>query len=278
MERPLFADLAAALGLYFVWLLGQQAYVMLNIPPLIAAGLLLVVGLIFAAWFLLPGASPAQAERRERSLVRPLAGYIGWSLVAALGVAVALTVFIGIYGRLVPSPDLPTDQVDAYMKRPYSWLPFFVGFVAIDALVSEVIFRGWVQQRLTKAFGPEVAMANAAALSAVATLLPPLVPVLFLLGLACGFSVYLTRSVWSAVLIHIAFKATWFAADAWIPEFDGPSGPFGDARGIATGVGLMVIAGAVAAFAFHKQRIRHDADAEAESRAPSAEARSSLPR
>ena len=262
MERPLFADLSAALGLFFIWSLAQILFLVLDIPPAAATAQVLLVGLLFAARYVLPAGDPAQIERRVRSRVRPLGAQWPWTIVSALALALLLTTVVGLYTRFIPPAEVPNAALDAYLKLPYGGLPLFAGVVIVDPLVDEVIFRGWVQSRLTRAFGPETAIINAAALFAIANLDPWRVPPLFLLGLAGGYSVYLTRSIWSAVLIHLAFKAAWYAADSYWPDFDLATGPFGDARGLAMGIGLIVIAAAVTAVAFHRQRILRDAESE----------------
>jgi membrane protease YdiL (CAAX protease family) len=234
-----------------------------------------LVALLFAARYVIASPDPAQQERRARGSVRPLRGFWPWTLVAAAAVAVMLVVLTGIVAHLLPSPEQPDERIVAYLAQPRGWLPFAAGALLADPLVGEVIFRGWVQGRLTRDLGPEVAIVNTAALYAIANLDLPFLPTNLVLGLACGYAVYLTGSIWSAVITSAALNGAMLIATGPVPWFDLRKDFFADARTIAGGVGVMLVTGAVAAFAFHRMRLRRDADlAAAQQDAPPAGARS----
>ena len=66
MERPLFFDLAAALGVFMLWLLARQLFLLYDLSPLEASVQLLLMGALFASVYLGPGKSEAQTGRRAR--------------------------------------------------------------------------------------------------------------------------------------------------------------------------------------------------------------------
>jgi len=258
MERPLLLDLTSALAVFFLWLLARQFYLLYDLSPGEATAQLAVVGALFAWAYLMPGSSPAQAERRARSRLRPLGAQWPWAVLAALSIAVCLTLLVEFYARALP-PDAAEDSYVAYLARPYGIVPVIVGAAVVGPLVSEVIFRGWVQGRLTRGYGPEVAITNAAALYAVANLYPWFLPVYFVLGLLAGYSVYLTRSVWSAVMISVAFHGSLFLADAFLGDPDLPTSVLATPAGQRVAVSAVFAAAMLTVFVFSRQRRLHDA-------------------
>jgi membrane protease YdiL (CAAX protease family) len=257
MQRPLFVDLTASLALFFVLALAQGAFLYLPIPPLAAAGQVLLVGLLFYARYGVRG-DAAQQERRDRSLFRPLGAHWPWAIVSALAVTVVLVAILSVYARLVPVPTETDTTVAEYLKSPLGWLPFLVLSAVVSPLVDEVVFRGWIQGRLGAEFGPETAIINAAALFAIANLRVWSVPYLFLLGLASGYTVYLTRSIWSGVLMNAAFNGALYAVDQVYPDTDNFTALSSSTNGAFATAGLIVIFSAIAVFAWHRERIIHD--------------------
>ena len=258
MERPLFFDLAAALGVFMLWLLARELFLLYDLPPLEASLQVLGTGALFAVVYLGPGKSEAQVERRSRSGVRGLGAQWPWAILAALSVGVLLMLLVEFYARALP-PDPVDDAYTAYLARPYGIVPPILGTAVVGALVSEVIFRGWVQGRLTRAFGPEVAIINTAALYAVANLDAWFIPAYFVLGLFAGYSVYLTRSVWSAVMISVTFHASLFLADAYLGDPDLPTSVLATPEGERLAVRALCAAAMLTLFAFTRQRRVHDA-------------------
>jgi len=62
--------------------------------------------------------------------------------------------------------------------------------------------------RLERKLGPAPGIGIAAALFAAVHLLPWIFPLHFFLGIALGYSVYVTRSIWTGVILHAANNAT----------------------------------------------------------------------
>ena len=263
MERPLFFDLAAALGVFMLWLLARQLFLLYDLSPLEASVQLLLMGALFASVYLGPGKSEAQTGRRARSGVRGLGAQWPWAILSALSIGVLLMLLVEFYARAFP-PAAVDETYTAYLARPYGIVPPILGTAIVGALVSEVIFRGWVQGRLTHAFGPEVAIINTAALYAVANLDAWFIPAYFVLGLFAGYSVYLTRSVWSAVMISMAFHGSLFFADAYLGDPDLPTSALATPDGQRAAVAVLFAAAMLTFFAFTRQRRLHDAAAEDE--------------
>ncbi|HUO52059.1 MAG TPA: type II CAAX endopeptidase family protein [Gemmatimonadaceae bacterium] len=256
-DRPLIADLFTALALFLAWSVAQDVFIFADLPPVAATLQVLLVGLLFAARYVVPSNDPAQQARRARAPFRPLGAFWPWTIVAGIAAAVALVALTGLVARVLPSSDPPNPQIAAYLAQPYGWLPFVAGAMCVNPLVGEVIFRGWVQGRLTRDIGPEVGVVNAAVLYTIAFFDLPLVPTHLALGLVCGYAVYLTGSVWAAVLTSFLFNAAWVAADGLLPGFDQPAGPFVGASALAWGAGAFVAAAAVLVLAFARlQRVR----------------------
>jgi membrane protease YdiL (CAAX protease family) len=258
MERPLFFELAGALVVFFCWLLAREFFLVYDLTPVAGTIQILVVGALFASVYVAPGASAASIERRARGRVRTLGAQWPWALIAAATIAVALVLLVEFYARVLP-PAAADAPYAAYLARPYGIVPPIVATALVGPLVSEVIFRGWVQGRLTRAFGPEVAIINSAALYAVANLDPWFIPVYFVLGLLAGYSVYLTRSVWSGVMINMAFHGGLFLADAYLGDPDLPSSALATAEGQRIAVSAIFAAAMLTLFVFSRQRRLHDA-------------------
>jgi membrane protease YdiL (CAAX protease family) len=262
MQRPLFVDLTASLALFFVFALAQGAFIYLPVPPLAAAGLVLLVGLLFYARYAARGGDAAQEDRRDRSRLHPLGAQWPWAIVSALAVSAVLVALLSVYARLVPVPPDADTTVTEYLKTPFGWLPFLVLTACVSPLVDEVVFRGWIQGRLSAEFGPEAAIINAAALFAIANLRAWSVPYLFLLGLASGYTVYVTRSVWSGVLMNAAFNGALYLIDFLYPDTKDFTALSTGTKGALATAGVVILAAAIAGFAWHRERIIHDRTAD----------------
>src|SRR5262249_1489106 len=93
---------------------------------------------------------------------------------------------------------------------------------------------------------------------------PWFIPVYFVLGLLAGYSVYLTRSVWSGVMISMAFHGSLFLADATLGDPDLPSSALATAEGQRIAWTAIFSTALLTLFAFSRQRRVHDATAEEE--------------
>ena len=260
MQRPLIVDVASALLLTFVWSFAASTIFLL--PPVGGAALVLLFGAIFAARYLRPGSDPLQIERCARSRARPLGAQWPWAIGSAVAASVFLLGLVSILSHLAPpAPELDPTIAD-FLKKPLAMLPLLLADAVVDPLVQEVAFRGWIQGRLSREFGPEVAIVSAAGLFSAVFGVVHLgawnIPPLFLLGLASGYTVYLTRSVWSGVMMNAAFSLGVDLIDP--PTVDGSrlEGFSAGPDGLCNVILVMLAAAIAAILVWHRQRIVRD--------------------
>jgi membrane protease YdiL (CAAX protease family) len=158
-----------------------------------AAGTLLIA---FAAWrWVAPEWRPSL---RLRSVgIRGLAGGIAGSVVL-IGLGLALPA--GVLGRVALQP--------VALGRDF---PLLGPANALQAFSQEVQFRGLLLGALERTMSPRWANVSQAAIFGLAHLAisyggpeAPFVPITFLVGLAFGWLVRRTNSLWPAVIIHAA--------------------------------------------------------------------------
>jgi membrane protease YdiL (CAAX protease family) len=200
---------AAYLLLFLVWNIGASLVLALTIQMGVALpGLAIILALYgWVLWrLLMAGEAP---ERRWASLrLRPLAGpALRWTLVG-VPVLLVLSWALGeVYVRLVPVPPESFDPFGPLMTSSTGRLSLTVFAVGIAPVLEEFFFRGLIQRGLERQFGPAAGIATAAAIFAVIHVLPWVLPLHFFLGLAFGYAVYATRSIWSGVILHAANNA-----------------------------------------------------------------------
>jgi membrane protease YdiL (CAAX protease family) len=78
-----------------------------------------------------------------------------------------------------------------------------VAIVLVGPLIEEVVFRGWMLRRLELRFGRATSAVVTAALFAAMHLQLVLSPQRFVFGIVAAASVYLTRSLWPAIGLHV---------------------------------------------------------------------------
>ena len=256
MQRPLFVELAAALLLLYAWLLAASS--VLYLPPLAGAGEVLFLGALFAARYLWPSDAPAQIERRARSRARRLGPQWPWAIASAIAVAVFLLGFVSIYSHLVPPTPDPDHVMADFLRQPFAMLPLLLADAVVDPVVEEVIFRGWIQGRLSREFGPEIAIVTAAGIFAAVHLSAWDIPPLFLLGLASGYTVYLTRSIWAGVMMNAAFSLGVDLLDSTALRAGGLSAFSAAPNGVRAVLLVMLGAAVAAILIWHRQRIVRD--------------------
>lgn len=127
-----------------------------SVPVLLALTAASQLGLLVVAWGYARYAGvrvPLRAPDRREAV------YLVGGLVAALGVAVGLSALLVVLDVV---PGSVIDQVGA--GNPTLYLGLGVLSVVLVAPVEEFLFRGVVQARLRKAFGPVGAIAGASLL------------------------------------------------------------------------------------------------------------------
>jgi membrane protease YdiL (CAAX protease family) len=112
-----------------------------------------------------------------------------------------------VYVGLVPVPPNTLDPFGQLTDTPMGRLSATVLAVGIAPVLEEFVFRGLLQRPLERRWGPSRAIVVTAAVFALAHMLPWVFPLHFALGVAFGFAVYATRSIWAGVLMHAANNA-----------------------------------------------------------------------
>jgi membrane protease YdiL (CAAX protease family) len=193
------------LVVFLVWNVVAGVCLLFVPPPFGLAGALILSAAYLWGYLLRspPGTAP---ERRWATLrLRSLdASTFRWSL-AAVPVLLFLSWSLGdVYTRLVPVPPENLNPFETIMSTAEGRLAIAVFAVGVAPLVEEFVFRGLIQRELERVYGPVVGITAAASLFALVHMLPWIFPLHFVLGLAFGFAVYATRSIWTSVILHAA--------------------------------------------------------------------------
>lgn len=145
------------------------------------------------------GSSPGRTVRaRAEVRLRPMHGKWTW-FCGALAAFMAFDIgFTLLWFRLVPpssTPALNPTKVSV------------VTLCLVGPVVEEAIFRGWLLRQLERRFTRGHASVVASLAFALLHLQLTGIPVRFFVGLGAALALYATRSLWSAVLIHMAHNA-----------------------------------------------------------------------
>jgi len=137
---------------------------------------------------------------QKRLSLKQLFGFSKKTLLkySLIGVAIGIPLGIGEYLVLHPAPAFPTFEVK-YLFRDMVYMFLFVG------IGEELLFRGLIQQDLTKAFGWEWGLFGASLMFAIMHLTWRSIPELgfvFLAGLVLGFIYWKTKSLVAPIVAH----------------------------------------------------------------------------
>jgi uncharacterized protein len=130
---------------------------------------------------------------------------------------------------------LPADETVAqmYAKLTWTWAVPFVLFIAFaPGFFEEMLFRGYIQRRLERRWGPAVAITIASLMFALMHITPQVVVFAFPVGLWFGFIAWRTGSIWPTVAAHALVNGTWNVFNLSmkfevIPEVSTPATLFG---------------------------------------------------
>ena len=222
-RRSLAGAVVVAAVVFLFWNLLDVGALMLPLHPLLLAVVELAVIALFA-WRYLParlttaGKPWAAREERERRAALRLRAVprSAWGTIAAwVASSLVLDQLVTmVWFHLVPRANDYANPLAELLDRPFGWLPVYLTLLVAAPLMEEVAFRGWVQRPLERRAGPVVAIAITSLLFALAHGLPLLIPYYIVAGVVLGASVYLTRSLWVAMIVHAAHNAWSNASDA----------------------------------------------------------------
>jgi uncharacterized protein len=199
----LYRPILLPLGVFILWnVVGGLA--LFYLPPLVGLPLAALLFWWVIERYLLGG--PARREERARWLrLRPLERpVLVWTL-AAVPVLLVLSWSLGeIYLHLVPVPE---DQLNPYgplLARRETRLLLSLFAIAAAPMIEEMVFRGAIQRPLEDSLGAGAGILLAALLFAAVHLQPWLLPLHLFLGIAFGWVVYATGSLWAGIILHAA--------------------------------------------------------------------------
>ncbi len=196
------------LGVFFLWNLATWGVILGLVLAGRALAGLAAATVLFAVYlrvYLLRVGRPGELRRWATLRLRPLGRDGAVGTLAAVPVLFALAWSLGeVWTRLVPVPPESFRPFDELTRTAEGRLAAVLFAVVAAPLVEEFVFRGLVQRPLERRWGPAPAIAFTALLFALVHALPWVLPMHLLLGVAFGFVVYATRSVWAGVLLHAA--------------------------------------------------------------------------
>ena len=190
---------------FIVWNAAAGGF-LLVVDPLLGLPFALGISGLFVWGYLLRRPAHLSPPGRWATLrLRPLTGArLRWSLIAVPVLLVLSWALGDVYTRIIPVPPESLNPFEAIMESWGGRLAITVFAVAVAPLVEEFVFRGLIQRTLERRYGAAVGITAGAGVFALIHLLPWIFPLHFFLGLAFGFAVYATRSIWSGVILHAA--------------------------------------------------------------------------
>lgn len=196
------------LGAFFLWNFATWGalfgLVQLGRPVLGLAAAALLFGAFVRGYLLRPG-HPGEGRRWATLRLRPLDRDGALGTLMAVPVLFALAWSLGeVWTRLVPVPPETFRPFETLTRTAEGRLTVVLFAMVAAPIVEEFVFRGLMQRPLERRWGPAPAIVFTSLLFALVHALPWVLPIHLLLGLAFGFVVYATRSVWAGVLLHAA--------------------------------------------------------------------------
>ena len=211
---------AKHLAVFLLWNITAGAVLLsgnpaLGLPMAIALYLLLLKG------YLLKPAADGGTDREEALRLRPLTGEaLKWTLIAVPVVLLLSSVVGDVYTRFVTIPANNLNPFEPVMETASGRLAIALFAIGVAPVVEEFVFRGLIQRHLERKRGIAHGIVVAGALFAAIHLLPYIFPLHFFLGVAFGFAVYATGSIWTGVILHAANNATAMIGSAFAPTED----------------------------------------------------------
>ncbi len=200
---PARAVLGSAAWLTF-WLLPGGAALTLRPVPAIALSTMLLVALL-----LYPGLQSRTRRRRRAATLglRGLGPAATWLAILLPSLLLTVSLFTALMAHLTGDP------APRYLRYTLGGPPLgglvvpFLG-IGIVPLAEEMAFRGFLQGRMTRRFGPVIAVAVTAALFAAYHGSRAWLPYYFGIGALLGYSRVTFRSLLAPIVLHSAVNAT----------------------------------------------------------------------
>jgi membrane protease YdiL (CAAX protease family) len=215
-------------------------------PPFLATAWVAAIVGLFLWLFVVRGRRAPRLLVRYRQ--RQLGQRTGWVLAGVLPLLVFQAGLLVVWVRFVGFHVRHPRVLNAYLSRPLGWLPVLLLMVVLAPPVEEFFCRGAIQGLLERRLGAWGGIAATAVLFAALHLDPWGFPAKLAFGLAAGFAVYATRSIWAGVILHVANNA--IAGLAYFQSLrHGPLSPRLPGPGVTfVAAALMVVSGLVLVF------------------------------
>jgi membrane protease YdiL (CAAX protease family) len=198
-----FLNILGPFLLFSLWNVLGVAPIIMGMHPFAAAPWMLMLAAVFLWVHGFRGDGLARGRRLAKARLRrpgPGAGRVLAAAVPLLTAQLALLVMMMYVG--VEAPD--TAFLDEYSRRPWGWLPLVALAVVLAPVTEEVAFRGWMQRRLEASWGVRAAVIGSSVIFALAHAQTLGLPNRFAFGVAAGFLVVRTGSVWLGMALHAA--------------------------------------------------------------------------
>lgn len=201
-----------ALAVYLLWNVAVSVVMLLPPPPWSVAGMLFLLWLVLH-WTLGSRNDGLSARKRLRVRLRAPAAAVWTPVALAIPLLLVGAAATGtVWGGLVHVPPESANPFLPFLVDPGRRLAIAVYVVGVAPLVEEIVFRGVVQRSLERRLGAAAAIPLAALVFAALHLLPRVLVPLLVMGAALGFVAWATRSLWPAVVMHVANNALAYAA------------------------------------------------------------------
>lgn len=135
-------------------------------------------------------------------------GFSASTLALGCGLMILSFLFNLAVGSFLALFDLrmQVDLVSIFAELSSPWWLLVAGIV-VAPVVEEIFFRGFVFAGLAKRYGWRAAAVGSSILFALIHFQPLAMPSIFVLGLVFAYLYYRSRSIWPAVLMHVATNA-----------------------------------------------------------------------
>lgn len=192
------------LAVYLLWNLGVS--VALLVPPPRWSAIATIAFLWLVLHYLVgSGSGPVARRKRVRVRLRPPPAAAWKPVAVALPLLVVLSGALGgVWSGLAEVPPESANPFLPFLEERDRRLAIALYVIGVAPLVEEIVFRGVVQRRLERRIGPAAAIPAAALVFAALHFLPRVLVPLLVLGAALGYVTWATRSLWPAVLLHVA--------------------------------------------------------------------------
>ncbi len=217
--RRTVRDVVVAAVIFVLWQLSAGLFLLM--PPRLAVFWLIAVAALFL-WChaLAEGWSTARGRATERIRAIPRAAWRWIAVLAPVMSAGALAMWMVITSlHLARDRPLPRQLVE-YGERPGGTLVLVMVIAGLAPLLEEFAFRGWMQRPMERRFGAPAAIGVTSVLFALAHLEPGGIAIRVAGGIALGYAVWATRSIWTGVALHMAWNLGVLAWGGIFPRFD----------------------------------------------------------